>query len=434
MEQAKKNIKLNPDYFARANEAPELTGTLIRNRAQFLAEKYIQNFNVPLEKYIQNNQYLDLNIPIEVIRVWYPTSNWKKDLENMCSKLLSKQVRIRTENGNFRNYNIFSSAELTDEGLSMHIEPSALKVYLLDSDSRFTNVDYNVTTYFTCKYSHQLYWECVKNSNAFNRYRFVLTPEGLNLSFGLKYTPNKLALKILEPVRLEFETLYERGIMPLKFRYETIIKPKGRSRYIDHWQIYIESREREQFEGNHITGWIKEIEVFLDEYLPLKKPIIMAQVSQLQPEIIGKLYTRICKLKNGELKVKDNPTAYICQVLMSDDYQINPNRIPKRKKHIEKENQQSLPFDDGIDQWQEFLSMSKDYLQGEYYESKTGTQKAWDVWINTLEYVDYKDNELYVKCSRFVAEYIEENLIDKLFPLLIRCFNNKKIKLTYQLI
>lgn len=427
-----------PDLFRRNNEAPDLTGTLVRNRTQFMVEKYLQNFNVPIENFIANNQYLDLKIPVEIIRSWYPSPSWKKDLEIMCDKLLNKRVSIKSENGNFRSYNLLSYAALTSDGLELHIEPSALKIYLLDNEVARTDVDYNASNFFESKFSHQIYWECLKHANAASGYQFKITPERIHTLFGNKYTANTIVIKILEPVRREFEDLYKRGILMLSFTYKDVRLPKAKTTYIDHWIIEIHSREREKRGSQQMEEWIKDIEAFIQSYLPLKKDIIMPQVSRMEFAILGKLYARICKMRNGELEKKDKPYNYICQVLMSEEYNINPNKLPHEDDYFkplrkQNENQNNIiSTGAGTTEYMRFLELAKDVLQDCYFETQDEKRyNMYDVWVKPLEFVQFENNILTLKANKVICEYVEEHLIDKLKPLFDKAFGDN-IQLLYK--
>ena len=84
LEQEKTALSNEEDALLKRNkQAPGFSTSIVRNRSQLLIERYIQVLNYNLQEYIRNQRILKLDIPPEILRTWYPTPNWKKDIDKI---------------------------------------------------------------------------------------------------------------------------------------------------------------------------------------------------------------------------------------------------------------------------------------------------------------------------------------------------------------
>lgn len=310
----------------RNNEAPGFSSSLSGNRGQLIIERYIQQQNIPLEEYIKNERILNILIPVPVLRQWYPGPNWKKDLAKVCSEQIRDVKEIHYADGNFRMMRLIAFAELSNEGLLVSVLPQVLHYYLVGEKSPYsTSIEYNLTTKFLSRYSHEIYWEICKHDNPREHYSFFITPQEINTRFDTNYNVTNIINQILKPTQEEIKSLYDQKLSPRYFTFNE----KKENRKIIGWELQIHNIERENRELQKTQECYKFIENVLNKYIPKYKLAILSQIRSFPNEKIIQLFMRLEKFEQDDKQNIKSIHAYLCTILQH--YNINPYSTNKSK-------------------------------------------------------------------------------------------------------
>lgn len=318
MENGKKTTK--PDVLIkRNNEAPGFSSSLTGNRGQLIIERYIQQQNIDLDDYIQNERVLNILIPVNILRQWYPGPNWKKDLAKVCSAQIRDMKEIKMRNGNFKMMRLIAYAELSDEGLLLSVLPQVLHYYLVGPKSPYvTSIEYNITTQFSSRFSHEIYWEICKHDNPREQYTFFITPKELNERFETKYNVTNIVKEILQPTQEEIKMLYDQNLSPRYFTYNE----KREQRKIVGWELKVHNIDRENKERIKTKECYLKIDECLQRYVPQYKLNILSQIRSFNYEQMTQLWLRLEKFDHDNKSGIRSLPAYVCTILQH--YGIKP--------------------------------------------------------------------------------------------------------------
>lgn len=313
------------ELLKRNNSAPDFTKSLIKSRTELLVEMFIQKNNFDLQEYIDSQKILKINIPTSVLKEWYPTPNWKKDVTNMVNQLNSITRLEKGANGSFKYYALISFSKFDDEaGLQLNSDPESLKSFIIDSHTSYTLLDYELTNKFTCSYSHQLYWLVCKHDNSLCNYTLYLTPDEINNMFETKYENKDISKKVILPFSKEIQTLFESGETNRNVTVETDWKVIGKRKQIVGWIIKIQNTDRQsKIELNAIQD-LKTIDSIIQEYLPKYKRNILNQVRKSDPELIVALSKRLESFVKSDKSSIENIKGYLYRLL--EIFKIQPNK------------------------------------------------------------------------------------------------------------
>lgn len=314
------------ELLKRNNSAPDFTNSIVKSRTELLVEMFIQKNNFDLQEYIDSQKILKINIPTSVLKEWYPTPNWKKDVTNMVNQLNSITRLEKGANGSFKYYALISYSKFDDEaGLQLNSDPESLKSFIIDSHTSYTLLDYELTNKFTCVYSHQLYWLVCKHDNSLCNYSLYLTPSEINNMFETKYVNKDILKYVISPFTKEIQTLFETGETNRSIIVETDWKVIGRQKQIVGWLIKIQNTDRQsKIELNAIQN-LKIIDSIIQEYLPKHKKNILNQVRLSEPELIVALSQRLEAFVKSDKSSIDNIKGYLYRVL-EVGFNIHPNK------------------------------------------------------------------------------------------------------------
>src|SRR5574344_2466266 len=68
------------ELLKRNNQAPNFPTNIIKSRAELLVEMFVQKMEFDLQEYIEAQRIFKINIPTKILKEWYPTPTWKKDV------------------------------------------------------------------------------------------------------------------------------------------------------------------------------------------------------------------------------------------------------------------------------------------------------------------------------------------------------------------
>lgn len=407
----------------RNNQAPSFSSSLAGNRSQMIIERYIQYNNIDVQEYIDTNRILTMVIPINILRQWYPGPNWKKDIAKVCTGKMKDVRMISLPNGNFKLMNLFSYAELSDDGLFLDVVPKVLQYYIVGKNNPFTALDYDLTTKFESKFCHEIYWEICKHDNPKERYTFFLTPDDINEKFGTKYNVTNILDKILTPTQLEIKQLYEQNQTPRFFTFKERREIVGKCKKIIGWEITVHNQERSQRQDIKAQEAFIKIDTFLQQNLDKFRMNVLSQIRRFDSEKIILLWMRLETYTLQDKSLIRNESAYLCTILSK--YGINPHSATKSKNIyndmplFEKEEKDTA---EGIRFWlqcsfyiQESTVATNDVkklFQKVYFYSYT-TSEDCNVLTLGMDWNTHHDLKFY-----FHQHLI--NLIEKYFPTPIK--------------
>lgn len=313
------------DFLKRNNEAPDFPTNIVKSRAELLVEMFVQKNEYNLQEFIDSQRIFKINIPIQILREWYPTPNWKKDVTKMVRQL-NKVSRFESQpNGDFEYYSLISFSKFSEEtGLQLNSDPEALRKFLIDSKSSYTMLDYELTNKFRCVYSHQLYWLICKHDNAYHDYKMYITPEEINRMFNLKYQSSDIKRFIFGPFKKELQKLYEDGETTRFVDIEDDCKVIGRRKQIIGFIIKINNSDRTNKIDLEALNAFKLVENIIQKYLPKYKRNIMQQLQVSKPEIIVALWVRLSDFDKSNKSEISNIPGYLCTIL--EVFQIKPHK------------------------------------------------------------------------------------------------------------
>lgn len=407
----------------RNNDAPDFTDSLVNNRIQLLIEGYIQYRNIDLQEYIDDNKILNLLIPLEDLREWYPGPNWKKDIARACRAQMSKREEIETGTGDFEMINsLLAYAKLSDEGLLLSIIPKILQYYLVKRPTSYTIlIEYSITARFLSKYSHQIYWELCKHDNPEKQYSFFITPEQLNKIFKTKYKSASLGEKVLSVSQAEILQLYKQNLAPRYYTFTEKREVIGKCKKIVGWEVKIHNAERKNRELEKAKDAYEKIVSILEKYIPQYKLNILNQLKGFNSEKIIHIWMRLEKFELSDKQQIKHIPAYLCNII--SHYDINP--YAKKGKKAEEESIGGWLFKEEEDLMAIGLSM---WLKAYNHinESKTLTNDVKKLF-GEVKFWSYEIVEgshiLTLRLSRNALYYIKTyyesgfiNLLKKYFP------------------
>lgn len=409
----------------RNKQAPSFTTSIVRSRSQLLVERYIQVLNCDLKDYIRNQRILRLDIPPEVLRMWYPTPNWKKDIDKMIKGLM----RVKGEpdaDGNFEYQLLFSYAKLDDTGLHLNVDPNVLQIYIITNETPYTSLDYNLTTCFKCSYTYEMYWEMLKHDDPRDNYKYFLSPSDINKRFNIKYNVTNIYEKILIPTQAEIKKFFADGLSPRFFTFEERREISGKCKKIVGWEFTVHNESRVQRQDAEAQEAFLKIDSFLHKYLDKYRLNILAQVRVMQSEKIIQLWMRLQKYDISDNSHIQTEAAYLCYILKC--YGINPRtqKIDQSKIKdaplFQKEEKDTAA---GVGYWFECIKDIKD---------SSASKHVKDLF-DKLNFYDYKETDtesiLTFKTSTEVYQTIETYFVDDLKRILLKYFpSNLKVLYT----
>ena len=400
----------------RNKQAPGFTTSIVRSRSQLLIERYIQFLNTDLQEYIRNQRILKLDIPPEVLREWYPTPNWKKDID----KMIRDFMKIKGEpdaDGNFDYMSLFSRARLDDTGLHLNVDPEILQIYIITNGTSYTSLDYNLTTFFKSSYTYEMYWEMLKHDDPRDNYKFFLTPTEINKKFDIKYNVTNILDKILIPTQTEIKKLFDAGLSPRFFTYQERRELVGKCKKIAGWEFTVHNDSRTKRQDIEAQESFMKIDNFLRKHLEKYRINILNQIRLMDSDKIIHLWLRLYKYENTQTSHINKKTNYLCFIFRR--YGINPNSSKIDQSKIkdaplfQKEEKDTAA---GIRYWAECITHIK--------ESSASTQIK-DLF-SQLNFYDYRETDteciLTFKTSYNVYNTIETYFIDDFQRVLLKYF------------
>lgn len=315
----------------RNNDAPGFSSSIVRNRNQLLIEMYIQRDNIDIQSYINAQRYLRLDIPIETLREWYPTPNWKKDISKMCRDMQAFKTNIDSPNGDFKYMNLLLNMELDPTGLHLEVNPKALQYFVI-TNNKFTSLYYNATKCFKISFSHELFWQACKHDISSHNFSFFLTPIEINKTFGTKYQNSNIKSKILVPAQEEIKSAYDRGISPIYITFEERREVIGKAKKIVGWEFHIHNENREKEQDELAIEAYRKIYNFLEKYYNKYHLNVIEQVRTFNSKFILELWIRLEQIEGQMDKIIDLQ-KYLSKVLI-DGFGITPQKRTLPNKDI----------------------------------------------------------------------------------------------------
>lgn len=410
------------ELLKRNNQAPNFPTNIIKSRAELLVEMFVQKMEFDLQEYIEAQRIFKINIPTKILKEWYPTPNWKKDVTSMVNQLRNVSRFEKGANGSFKYYSLISFSQFSDEeGLQLNSDPEALKSFIVDSKTSYTLLDYELTNKFKCVYSHQIYWLICKHDNAYHRYQLYLTPSEINEMFETHYQCSDIKKYIFTPVKKELKKLFDTGYTTRDFTIEDDWQVIGRKKQITGWFIKIQNTDRIERVDLMAIENLHAIETIIQKYLPKKKANISQQLHVAKSETILALYTRLVEFEKSDKSHIANIPGYVCKIL--EAYQISPNK----KVNISSEQISSSPLFEkqekdtafGLDRW----------LQCREYWKSTDIPEEAKIALSELRYYSYTENLEEEKLTLSVPSEtlyatIEEKFIDILRKTIHKFYSN----------
>ena len=403
----------------RNNQAPGFSASLAGNRSQMIIERYIQWKNIDVQDYINSNRMLTILIPIITLRQWYPGPNWKKDIAKVCIGRMKDIKKISLPNGNFKLMNLFSYAELSDDGLVLDVAPKVLQLYNIDKGTFTTSLDYDLTTLFESKFSHEMYWEICKHDNPRDQYRFFLTPDEINAKYVTKYNVTNILKEILLPTQAEIKKLYDQNLSPRFFTFEERREIFGKCKKVVGWEFTVYNEVRAKRQDLQAQEAYRNIDSFLQIYLDKYRINILGQIKSFSGEKIIRLWMRLEMFDKSDKSKIRSVIAYLCAIF--PHYGIDPHSSPKEKISLK-----DMPL---------FEKEEKDLAAGLKYwlsctthinESTTASPEVKETF-NKLRFYSYSQAEtgylLILSTDEPTCSYIRtyyaaifEELLQKYFP------------------
>lgn len=406
----------------RNNRAPSFPASIVRSRLQLLVERFIQVGGFDIQEYIQSQRICKVDIDIPTLRDLYPGPNWKKDI-NKAVQFFMKIEGKEDADGNFDYTSLFSRAQLNSTGLHLNVDPEVLKLYIIRAGGSYTELDYNLTTFFKCAYTHEMYWQmCLHDIPSFD-YRFFFTPEDINKKFHTKYQSSNIVSQIIIPTLNEIRELYEAGLSPRFFTYNERREVVGKCKKITGWEFYIHNEVRTKRQDIAGKEAYNKIDQFLRKYFNQYRMNILGQIRTWQSDGLIKLWMRLDKYDKDTTSQIQNPTAYLYFIFQK--YGINPRSKKVNTKEIpnsplfEKEEKDIAT---GLHYWMECLNHIKE----------SPISNAIKELFCQLKFYDYSEKEtestLVFQCSNQIYETIETNFILDFQKVLLKYFpSNLKI-------
>lgn len=409
------NMSEDDSQLRRNKQAPGFTTSIVRSRSQLLIERYIQTINCDLEDYTRNLRILKLDIPPEILRSWYPTPNWKKDIDKMIRDFMKVKGKPDA-NGNFDYMSLFSRAQLLDDGLHLNIDPEVLQIYIINSGA--PSLDYNLTKYIKCSYTYEMYWEMLKHDDPRDSYKFFLSPGDINKKFGIKYNVTQIVEKILVPTQREIKLFFDDNLTPRFFTYNERRELIGKCRKIIGWEFTIHNEirvKRQNIEAEDSFGKIDNIlrKTFSDKL----RMNTLEQIRVMPSEKIIQIKIRLEKFENSDKSHINTQIGYLCYILQC--YDINPrsNKIDKSKIKdaplFEKSEKDTAA---GVGYWFECLTHIKD---------SSATEKIKELF-EKLYFDEYTETDiesvLIFRTSKDVVDKIETFYINDFKRVLLKYF------------
>lgn len=416
LQQKNKQTAEEDALLKRNKQAPGFTTSIVRSRSQLLIERYIQFLNCDLQEYIRNQRILKVDIPPEVLRSWYPTPNWKKDIDKMIKDFMKIKGRPDA-NGNFDYMTLFSRAKLDNTGLHLNVDPEVLQIYIISPDIPATDLDYNLTNYFKGPYTHEMYWEMLKHDDPKDKYKFFLTPDEINKKFVIKYNVTNIVEKILKPTQAEIKKCFDDNISPRFFTYLERREVIGKCKKVIGWEFTIYNEAREKRQNIEAQEAFTKIDIFLRKHLKNLRLNVLAQIRLMESDKIIQLWMRLEKFEQSDATHIHTIVGYLCYILQR--YGINPN-----SKKIDSEKIKDAPLfkkeekdtEAGIRYWFECIKHIKESSATEQVKSIFGK----------LNFYAYEDNEnenvLHLQTTHDVYHTIETYFIDDFKRVLLKYF------------
>lgn len=339
----------------RNKQAPSFTTSMVRSRSQLLIERYIQFLNYDLQEYIHHQRILKVDIPPEVLRSWYPTPNWKKDIDKMIKDFM-KIKGTPDADGNFDYMSLFSRAKLDNTGLHLNVDPEVLQIYIITNGTPYTSLDYNLTKYIKCSYTYEMYWEMAKHDEPRDNYTFFLTPADFNRKFSINYNVTNILEKIIIPTQKEIEQFFRDGLSPRFFTYQERRKIVGKCKKIEGWEFKIHNESRSKRQDIEAQEAFVKIDKFLRLHLEKMRLNILDQVRLMNSDKIIQLWMRLDKYNQSDTSHIRTRTGYLCYILQCygihpTQKKIDPQKI-KEAPLFQKEEKDTAA---GISYWFECL-------------------------------------------------------------------------------
>lgn len=409
------NMNEDESILRRNKQAPSFTTSIVRSRSQLLIERYIQTINCDLEDYISNLRILKLDIPPEILRSWYPTPNWKKDIDKMIRDFMNVKGKPDA-NGNFDYMSLFSRARLLDDGLHLNIDPEVLQIYIINSGA--PSLDYNLTKYIKCSYTYEMYWEMLKHDDPRDSYKFFLSPGDINKKFEIKYNVTQIVEKILVPTQKEIKKFFDENLAPRFFTYNERRELIGKCRKIIGWEFTIHNEVRVKRQNIEAQDSYAKIDNILRKTLSDKLRMnTLEQIRVMPSEKIIQIKIRLEKFENSDKSHINTQIGYLCYILQC--YDINPrsNRIDKSKIKdaplFEKSEKDTAA---GVGYWYECLMHIKE-------SSATKEIKALFEKLHFDGYTETETNSVLVfRTSKDVIDNIETFYINDFKRVLLKYF------------
>lgn len=421
VQQENNNHTVEEDALLKRNkQAPNFTSSIVRSRSQLLIERYIQFLKCDLLEYINNQRMLKVDIPSEVLRTWYPTPNWKKDINKMTKDFM----KIKGEpdaNGDFDYMPLFSRAKLDSTGLHLNVDPEVLNIYIITNGTPYTSLDYNLTTSFKCSYTYEIYWEMLKHDDPRDSYRFFLSPEDINKKFSIKYNVTNILEKIILPVQEEIKKFFDDRLSPRFFTYKERREVVGKCKKIIGWEFIIHNESREKRQNIEAQETYTKINIFLRKNLEPFRMNVLDQVRLMDSNKIIQLWMRLEKYENTDAGHIHTKVGYICYILQC--YGINP-----RLKKIDQTKIKDAPLFQkeekdtaaGIKYWYECMKHVKESSATEeikalfgklYFDSYVENENENLLKLRTTTEVYYTiENYFLNDLKRLLSQYFPSNL------------------------
>lgn len=409
-----------PLMIKRNNEAPDFPSILVLSRSQMIVERYLQEYYPRLDDYVNEQRILIIDIDIKTLRSWYPTKNWKRDIEFTCKYMMNLRKSVGRK-GSFSYFTLLSYANLDEDGLHIHVDPIVMKKYIIGENKPSTSFDYSLSNKFKGIYTHEFYWLMCLNDNPRSGYSFTLDVEWFHQNFDIQYENKDIRKNIIIPVQEEIKRFYDEKLCPCYFEFSECRELIGKNTSIIAWEFKIFNDSRKNKRQLQAHNAYTEVDNFLKKYLPKFRVNVLEQIRVLDSEKIIHIWMRLQKFESSDKDSINNKSAYVYYILQR--YGIDPKA--KKKLELQPNTGVASPL---------FEKEERDTAAGISFWLKTirhideSPAVLPDVkkLFNQLNFFSYteeeKENVITFKTSMEVYVAIENNFINEFAEVLKRYF------------
>ena len=412
-------------------DAREILSKGVYRAVKFIVKK-IQDDQLNLKTFINNNEGICLTIPHSEIVKWYPDKHSHRELKAAAHWLNNTTVNYETPTGWVIAKLVGEVSYDKDKGMKIYITPGVLPLYNV-VESKFTLLDFSASMSIRNKAATFFYDKCCKWRN----YGFFsYTPEELNELLNIDAEPNKLRSRYILTADKECKELYYEGIIDFYFDSYEVRSGQGRGGKVDlfAFRIYtsVPTSAKAQREAAEKRTYI--IEAIKKAAPSLTSDDMFQQLNDLSRDELHDLYREIVRFEEDMSGNKIKDPRGILWYKLRNRYNINPNGKTRLTKnpHYEYPKYKKLS--------EEMKAKNPDEVQTEReMDSRTDMELPdgrtlpgwWDHWTDAINYLvqNYKvdGNDICQNDKDTLSYMLNEE--DKFYP----CFDDNKSELTIRI-